>query len=539
MIGMEEFMAKKNERTRTPGQIFRSQQLVEIQQNPLAGASGPVKTHAAKLEKELRDATGMVRLYEEEDQNNRIKIKDLEHRLTNTTVQLELTNGKQARFVRADQILVDLMSKEKDRTFAEELRIGEVDFSLSNLVAQIVAGDSKAAWDTIDTFRARVVSISTLITSLTKIADTAKIEAPNVLPVPTVTNTIIDKRVSEALEDKVRAISGDLYERSLSLPRIINTLYDRFVANRTRFQHLVNERDEVMDDLITRRIDAQLTPARSIVERSLPVVDVKALTTLSQIIQFGRIAQARLDEIDGELSVLIETFNTIRMEYHTHSASAAEIRIRAEEAKKMTSLFGLPCPAEIARQFNETIQRLLLVNIETDQGKRLQNMLAFQPHISDRASVIQNFFENLLATEAFMLRFQKTPPEDFFKDKPTHEEALTRLLLITADMINKPGAERFKAKNTIVSILQKSNLVQEEDETLKELADAQKHLFQIHHIAFYYVWEPLDSCRELAKSAASHLLQGAVILEAIKLGNRQHHAEKFAAKTGTTSETED
>lgn len=531
-------MAKKNERIRTPGQIFRAQQLVEIQKHPLAGASGPVKTHVTKLEKELHEATGMVRLYEEEDQRNRIKIKDLEHRLTNTTVQLELTNGKQARFVRADQILVDLMSKEKDRTFAEEIRIGGVDFSLSNLVAQIVAGDSKAAWDTIDTFRARVVSISTLITSLTKIADTAKIEVPNALPAPTVTSTMIEKHVSEALEDKVRAISGDLYERSLSLPRFINALYDRFVSNRTRFQHLLCARDEIMDDLIARRIDAQLTPARSAVERSLPLVEMNTLATFTQLIQFGRITEQRLVEIEIELESLLGTFDSIRTEYHSLSSSAADIRIHAEEAKRLSVLFGLPCPAEIARQFNETIQRLLLVNIETDQGKRLQNMLAFQPFIKDRVKVIKDFFGNLLTAEAFLLGVNKVSPEKLFRDSPTVEEALKRLFLLTADIANDPNSDRARTKTTLISILQKSGLVQGDEDLLKPIADAQKEFFDSQKVQFYYVWKPKESCRSSAAEFKALLTSPEAVLEALRYGQRKHYEVKYAGKTKSATDVD-
>lgn len=523
-------MAKQNERHKTPAQIFHAQQLAQAQANPHAGLPGPVKLQLAALEKELKDANGMVRLYEAENQKDLGKIRDLEHRLTNLKVQLELLGAKQARFVRVDQIITDLASVEKDRVFAEELGICGSAFSLSQLIMHIVAGNAEEAWKGIDVYRDRVKEISARVQTLTELASAPKAPTPIALPAPSVTDAMIAKRVDENLEDRVRAISRDLYERSLSLPRLINTLYDKFVSNRTRFQHLLCARDEIMDDLIARRIDAQLTPARSAVERSLPLVEVNTLATFTQLIQFGRITEQRLSEIEIELESLLGTFDTIRTEYHSLSSSAADIRIHAEEAKRLSVLFGLPCPAEIARQFNETIQRLLLVNIETDQGKRLQNMLAFQPFIKDRVKVIKDFFGNLLTAEAFLLGVNKVSPEKLFRDSPTVEEALKRLFLLTADVANDPNSDRARTKTTLISILQKSGLVQGDEDLLKSIADAQKEFFDSQKVQFYYVWKPKESCRSSAAEFKALLTSPEAVLEALRYGQRKHYEVKYAGK---------
>ncbi len=498
---------------------------------PAIGANGQI----VRLEKALHDETAMVRLYEEEDRRKRSKITDLENKLTNLTVQLELMDGKQTRFVRAEQILLDLMNIEKDRTFAEELGIAGASFSLSQIVSYVLAGNTKDAWNAIDVFRANVVAVSARLQDAKQITET-KTASPTPQPLAVATKPASTNSVDDELEDRVRAVSRDLYERSLKLPSHINALYDTFVSNRTRFQHLSCERDEILDELIARRIDAQLTPARSAVERSLPLVEVKTLDTLTQLIQFGRTAERRLAEIETDLASMIGTFDAIRTEYHTLSSGAADIRIQAEDAKRMCVLFGLPCPAEIARQFNETVQRLLLVNIDTDQGKRLQNMLAFQPFIKDQMKVIKDFFANLLSAEAFLLGVNKVPSEQLFRDEPSHEEAVKRLFILTADACNDPNSERSRTKTTLASILQKSGLVQEDENALKPVADAQKHLFDVEKVQFYYVWIPKDECRSLAAEFNALLVPKEAVIEALRLGQRKHYDAKYAAKSKAASE---
>ena len=522
---------------------MRVQSSAQPPMNPITGSSTSVqslglKEQISKLQKDLKDALDMVRLYEEENQKDLAKIKNLEHRLTNLTVQLELLNAKQARFIRVDQILVDLGNVEKDQDFAENLKILGSGFSLSALVSQIAAGNSENAWNAINAFQSRLKDMSAQMQILIESAATSKMQTIVAPVAPTMTEVAIVKLVDMANEDRVRAISRDLYERSLSLPRSINTLYDDFVSNRTRFQQLACERDEIMEDLIRRRIDAQLTPARAVVERALPLVEVGAIDTLTQLVQFGRAAERRLVEIETELASLLETFSTIRNDYHELSSSAASIRVRAEEAKRAAALFGLPCPAEIALQFNETIQRLLFVNMDTERGQRLQNMLAFQPFIKDRVKVIKDFTANLLSAEAFLLGVNKVSPDKLFRLALTPKEALQRLFIITADACNEPGSAKSKTKNTLISVLLRSGLCEEDEEALKKIADSQKDHFNSHRVTTYYVWEPLDSCRSRAIHYKTLLVSPEATLEAIRLGLRRHYAARYEAK-GKTAENDD
>lgn len=515
--------------------------------NPITGSSMSVQSlglreQIAKLEKDLRDANGMERLYEEQSQQDLAKIKDLEHRLTNLTIQLELLSSKQARFIRVEQILIDLGSREKDRDFAEELKILGTGFSLSALVTQIVAGNSENAWNSINAFRSRLKDASTRVQTLIERLE-VEIPAPVVsqaaLPIPATSDLQIAKLIDVANEDRVRAISRDLYERSLALPRHITTLYDHFVSNRTRFQQLSCERDEIMEDLIQRRIDAQLTPARAVVERALPLMEVGALQTLTQLIQYGRVAECRLTEIEAKLISLKDSFNTIRNDYHELSSSAADIRVRAEEAKRAAALFGLPCPAEIALQFNETIQRLLFVDMDTERGQRLQVMRTFQPLIKDRVKVIKDFMANLLSAEAFLFSVNKVSPEQLFLDNPDTEEALKRLFILTGDIANASNSERARTKTTLISILQKSGLVQGDEDHLKTIADAQKDFFEAQKVQFYYVWKPKDSCRSSAARFKSLLKSPEAVLEALRLGQRKHYEAKYAGKGKAAATTQD
>lgn len=185
----------------------------------------------------------------------------------------------------------------------------------------------------------------------------------------------IARQANDHLERRLRDLVYDLYEQALALPREMRLLYRKFSKERDNFQTQAREYEDVVHSLLhDQKIDARLSIVFTRVKRTYPAMDVDDVAQLNEILTQVRNAELKLDDIEKNLSLINSVILEQRCSYQDLANQVMNLRARADDIESLATMFGIPCPVEIARQIEETRARLLTLGGE-DQSERLRSMM--------------------------------------------------------------------------------------------------------------------------------------------------------------------
>lgn len=535
-------------------QLLRSNNAGALGTSPQAKTQNPsvpalsvgTKESIAKQEKELRDTKDLVGLYEEEDRLNRAKISDLERRVTNLTVQLELVNAKQARFLRIDQFLIELAAMEKDRDFAADLGVCGPTFSLSHMMQTIISGNPEEGWKAIEIFRERVAELSRKMTTLTNTPKKESIAFTKPSPTTTMASEeLVRNRVEEVLEDRVRTLVRSLYEDALALPNRIRQIYNAFSADRAKFQDVIHVRRRLTDDLMhTHKLDANFSILRDSIQRYLPLSKPEDVAELESLIRLARSSLERLNELDEQATILAEHIEQHKTRYLETNTEASGLWEQAANIKALCALFALPYPAEVDRQVDHTKQQLSFVNPRSEESVRIGNMSMYQTTFPDRPKALKDLLAHALPlAEALLLKVRKVNPEDLFRDDISRSDALARLFMIASLVCNNTESNMFrghKGRKTLVESVLASGLISQKDvPAFTLIPDQVKNFYELERFKLGWMWRPKTECIELAKQ---FLFQDCLYPDAVRasiLDGGIIYKETSAAERKAQAGTED
>ncbi len=363
---------------------------------------------------------------------------------------------------------------------------------------------------------------------------TAELEALRSRPPQTqpADDQTVEQAVNTRLEGRLRALSHDLYERTLALPRRLRETVAAFSEERAAFQRAMNDRRRAIDSLLSADppIDAALGVAVAKAAR-IGVFD-RDRSDLHELCRKIQDVQIRVGQIEERASANAQEASRRRGEYRALIDQADDLQHRAEELERLATLFGIPCPPEVARQLQETKSRLLLS--EDGTSDRAADMLRFQPSIPEPPEALVQLFDARIEASALIMRLEANPAH-LFVDAISRSTALERLFVLLALLT---AQDKGYGKKTYLSILRNTGLVPDDDlEEFEETVDRllESDLFETERYKRGYVHKPTDACRRAAQATLQFARDPRALESALEYGKKQHWVAWREARYGRTS----
>lgn len=328
-------------------------------------------------------------------------------------------------------------------------------------------------------------------------------------------------------ETRVREVARGLYEQTLELPAQLRRVDQNFSESRLGLQTARSERSHACEEILKNRVAEQIDILRCRLVsdgQSKGPDDIQALRDLLDLVRVFRMSLAGCEHGFAQHA---QRVLATREEYQRLSQRAASLREQVVRIKDGCSLFGLPCPAEVVQQLEETTARLMLLSHE-DQAERYRTMMSLNVSLPDRPKAITALLEATPRAQATLLTLNPNPAA-LFGDTPAPQDAVARLLIMTiAVCVESKG--RAYGKKSYLSILTHSGLISETFQSLIEQAfDSimDMKLFVRERFRISWVYRPTDAFAEIAQGVKQSCLFEDAVVEAITDGKRRFWEERY------------
>lgn len=339
--------------------------------------------------------------------------------------------------------------------------------------------------------------------------------------------------VAQAVEDRMRAISGDLYSRSLNYAAGIRSRIEQFHPTRQRLYELRNTWNSATESAIkTDRLAEQIDIARG--ELTSGRTDPnQAYAAFAAVIDRTVQLRETLDRIEIDYAAKVAEIARIRSEHRSLTDKAKEARDRAVQGLTMIEWLGglLTCPREVTVQFNETIERVNMIDATEEERERALNMLRFQTSGLVMPTVLKNVFDAVPGDRALGYRYRDPRTHSVFTDAPERREEIRRLILMAFAFSRAKeaadGEEKGLGLMTIVeTVLPKGGLIHEDEINLAQsVARAVKPLLES---VSYASFVPNAAGRAEAEACRGKCTDGDAVVCALRFGLRAHWDAKYA-----------